>query len=1137
MKNEQITKRLLSVLLSAAMLTSVGAMAVSCNRTPGTTVDTTTDGSTTTPGGESMDPTANTSERGLSVSSLKVNNTSTALGIDTNPVFSWTVSSTAYGGIQTAYRIRLSSTEEKAKAGEADIWDSGKVESALNYSVAYSGETALTSKTTYYWTVTTWDVSGDSVTSNPAVLKTGMFEQTDWQGEFITAAAQSEIAADVDGASWIWDNGANMTTSAGSGLPAGTLYFRSHFTAEKEIANAVLCFTADDYGDFYVNGTSVCSVPNQTDIWKTGNIVNVTASLVKGENVLAAKITNSSAGYAGLVAKLVVVYVDGTEETLVTDGTNWKLSATASDGWQQLSYDESGWKTPTQVVTYGGSPWGTQATFSLGDSRAAQMLRKEFTVSKTVTEAMVYICGLGYFELTINGTLADDTLLNPCNTQYNKTVLYRTFDVTSLIVEGGNAIGVELGNSFYNEQSGVWNWPGASWRDDPKVLLNLVIRYSDGTEDLIVTDTSWKGTTDGPTIFNSIYYGERYDARKEMDGWNQAGFNDSAWSAASKATAPEGELICQIEDPIRRTSAYAPSSIKKLSDGSYVVTVPEYVTGWAAITVNGANAGDTITITYSEKLNANGSVVKMGGSDGISGSWWSEFNIMTDTYICKGGESETFEPKFSYKGFNYFQIWNYPGELKEEDIVIYRVNNDVEVTGSFETSNELINALHHMMVISTENNLQGKPTDCPVWEKNGWLGDCNVMLQSLTYNFDMSNFLPNFVEIMEDCYEQYGLVPQMVPTADWGVADHYVWNSLYVFAVEELYDVYGMDWYVREQYSAMDKYATKILRSIQRAGWLCGNGQLGDWVSPMGGQNDPYSESPNEGSAIVGTAYLYKMYTSMAKMAELVGETTDATTYRNAAASIKEAFNEAFYNEKGYYETGYWSNIGPKRTAFRQTSQLVALSFGLVPEDRIEKVVESLVNDIIEKGYHLDTGCVGAKEILPVLCDYGYADVAYRIATQTTYPSWGFMLEQGSTSLWEMWETTARSLGHYFLGSYDEWFYSHLAGVKDETNGFETYTVDPYFFDDLSYVTCTMNTVRGTLESSWTKENGTITMNLTVPYGSTATVYFPEGYDVTLGGVTPDASMNSIQSVTTVDGRTCIVILSGSYTFTCTANG
>lgn len=1130
-------KKIVSLTLCAAMLAG-GAALTACKSDKGGSDSMQT---TANPGDvinfdPANDPTANRSESGLEVSSLKVSESSNPIGVDKTPTFSWVISSDGFAKSQSSYRIAVSSTAEKASSGEADVWDSGKVGSAYNYSIPYTGEKALKSKTSYYWTVTVSDESGKEVKSNTASFRTGMFEQSDWQGKWITAKSAAPVAANLTGASWIWDNGTNKTTSASGSLASGARYFRSVFELDKEVSSAYLFFTADDYGKVYVNGTLVKDVPNQTDIWKSGNIVNIASALKAGVNVIAADITNSSTGYAGFVAKAVIGFSDGTTKNIVTDGENWKLSKTKADGWTDADFDDSSWTAPTQVVSYGGSPWGTQATFSTGNDRSAHLLRRDFTLTKDIAEATAYICGLGLFELSINGKLADDTLLNPCNTQYNKTVLYRAFDIASLLTKGENAVGVELGNGFYNERGGVWNWNGAQWKDDPKALVNILVRYTDGSEELIVSDESWSATTDGPITFNSIYYGESYDARLEKEGWNKPGYNGD-WSKAALAAAPEGKLVCQIEDPMRRTASMAPLSIKKLTGGSYVVTSPEYVTGWAEIKMKGLSAGDEITVTYAEKKNSNGTVVKMGGSNGVSAGWWPEFYIMTDHYISNGKDA-AYQPKFSYYGFNYFQIDNYPGELTADDIVIYRVSNDVETTGTFESSDSSINALHRMMVISTLNNFQGKPTDCPVWEKNGWLGDCNVMLDSLSSNFDISNFLPNFVEIMEDCLNQYGILPQMVPTAGWGVSQQYVWNSLFVFAVENLYDNYGMISYVSEQYTALTKYANRIEKEMKTLKYIAPDGQLADWVSPMNAENDNYNESPNEGSALVATAYVYKMFRSMEKLASLLGKDDDAKSYASTAKKIYDAFNSKFYNEKGYYETSKWDNNGPKRTKFRQTSQLVPLAFGMVPEDRVEKVVKSLVDDIVSKGDHLDVGCVGAKEILPVLCDYGYSDIAFKVVTQNTYPSWGFMIEKGSTSLWEMWETTARSLGHYFLGSYDEWFYQYLGGICEITNGYETFTVSPTFQSELTSVKCTENTVRGKVESSWERgEDGKITLKVTVPVGSSAKVVLPAALSaISLNGSGVSDQMNAVSSVESAENSTAITVGSGSYTFIFTNN-
>ncbi len=1075
-----------------------------------TDVTTTVKTDVTTTGG-------NMGTEAISVSKLTINQTELPLGIDSDAAFGWTLKSTVAANAQTAYQIKVYSSEENYKSNSADMWDSGKVDSSNSTSVAYGGK-KLASTSTYFWTVTVWDSHGNSVTSALTEFRTGVFEGDSWKGSWISAP-ENDIDYDLSGAKWIWYSGKNNKTSADGGLAAESNFFRGKFTVDtsKKVKTAVFIFTGDDYGTLYVNGRKALTVENSTDIWKKGNVVDITEVIESGENVIAAEIINSSVGYAGFVGKLFIEYTDGSKTTFATNNS-WKVSKTSANNWTAKSFDDSLWKAPDQYVSYGSSPWGDGVAFTNEGDRAAVLLRKEFTAKSDIVEATVYMSGIGYSILSINGTLADDCFLDPCNTQYNKTVLYRTFDVTELVKSGENAIAVELGNGFYNEESGVWNWGTATWKDSPKLLYYMIVKYADGTSETVLSDESWTVTTNGPTRFNSIYYGEFYDARLEKNGWDKVGYDDSDWTKAVLAEAPTGKLECQLEEPVRRTEEFEPEKIRKLSDGSYIVYVPEMVAGWIKLDIEGAKAGDVITITYGEKLNSDGSVQKLGGGDGVNGHWWSEYYIMTDKYTSAGAASETFEPKFSYKGFEYIQIWGYPGELTADDITIYRIRNDVEITGVFESSNELINKLHAMMVRTCLNNLQGKPTDTPVWEKNGWLGDFNVALATMNYNFDMALMTENFVEIMESCYEQYGLVPPMVPTAGWNIGENYVWNTVYVFAVAENYKTYGSLEYVKEQYDTMASYAKRVSRKISTNKWVCPDGQLGDWVSPMGkNQNASYVESASEGSGIVGTALIYKMFDELAIMAELLGETSDAATYRSYMAKIYTAFNEKYFNEeKKIYETTHWTQYGT-RTKYRQTSNIMPLAFGLVPEEHREAVIANLIDDIESKGNHLDTGCVGSKYILPVLTELGYEELAYTILTQETYPSWGFMIKRGSTSLWEMWETTSRSLGHYFLGTYDEWLFAYLAGVRNINNGYETFTVAPLVVGDLTYVTCKLDTVRGELESSWVKaDDGTVTMTVTVPVGSTATVIIPleNASEITVNGEKTTGSELTLKSGT-----------------------
>ncbi|MDD3401769.1 MAG: family 78 glycoside hydrolase catalytic domain [Hespellia sp.] len=1074
----------------------------------------------------------------MGISQPKVENMTEPLGVDDpNPAFSWKLNSDGYDKSQSAYQIIVSSTRGGAEAHKGDLWDSGKTEGSKNYDIVYQGED-LSSRTEYFWTVQSWDEAGQATGwSEVSSFVTGIFSQEEWKGDWI-GVSSSEMT--FEGAKWIWKAPNESSTDMSSNLEAGTQYFRQNFTAdtEKQISNVYLGITADDEYTAYINGDKVGENGGE-DAWKNGILYDVTSYIEAGDNSIAVSATNTSRGYSGLLGKIEIVYSDGSIDTVVTD-ENWKVNQSEVEGWEQKDIDDASWDKPTQYGTYGIGPWGTQVSPTDDATFRATVLRKEFKTSQAIKNARAYISGPGFFELKINGQLPDDSVMNCANTQYTQTVLYRVFDVTSLIKDGDNAIGVELGNSFYNETCSVWNWQDAAWRDDPKLRMELEIEYEDGTKESVVTDETWRGTKNGPITSNSIYYGETYDARKELTGYDEAGYDEQSWGYAQNMEAPEGTLKAQLMDPIRRTKSITldNSQITKLENGSYVLSVPEMLAGWIKLDIKDAQEGDKVTVTYGEKLKDDGQVEKLGGKDGVNSGWWPRAYNQQDNYICKGGQDvETFEPKFSYKGYQYVQIDGYRGELTGDDLVCYRVSNDQDVTGSFETSDTLLNSMHQMMMTTMNNNMQGKPTDTPVWEKNGWLGDANVALQTMNYNYDYERMLTQFIETMEDCQNELGNVPNMVPTTGWGNDNSVVWNSIFVFGVDEMIKVYGNESYLSEQYEAMRVLALKDIAESEKNGWTWSDGQLADWVSPMGQDNEnaDYSESPSEGSGICGTGFAYHLLDVMKQLAERLGKTEDAAQYSDAMANIYTAFNDKFYDsEKQIYRTLTWSQAGT-RSEYRQTSQLVPLAYGLVPEEYKEAVVTNLVKDIRDKEFHLDTGCVGTKLILPVLTDNGYADVAYKIAQQVTYPSWGFMSNNG-TSLWEMWETTSRSLGHYFLGTYDEWFYSGIGGIKDISDGYQAFTLEPNVGGGLTYANTSVETVRGNVKSNWTLEGSQSAYDISVPVGATATIVLPgtSADAVTSDGKPVTTETPGVHSVDAKDGKVTIVAGSGNYTFSAT---
>ncbi len=802
--------------------------------------------------------------------------------------------------------------------------------------------------------------------------------------------------------------------------------------------------------------------------------------------------------------------------------------------------DEAVWSATHKFETgiLNQNEWNAAWIKASVSSENAPMFRKEFSIDKQIKKARVYISGLGLFEMKVNGERPDDTVLNPVETQYNITVDYRVFDITEMLTQGQNAVTVELGNGFYNNDP-VDGWYEGAPRmpGDLKFIAELIIEYTDGTNKKIFTDNSWKMFTDGPLTYNDMYMGEKYDARLEIEGWDKAGFNDSDWPNAVKATAPAGKLRFQCIEPMRIIKKID-AKITNCGGGTFIVALPVNTTGWARFRFNEPK-NTKITMLYGENMRS---------EKEVSPVRWSNRNMQSYEYICKGGGEEYFEPKFSYAGYQYIQVSGLNGTLTTDDVECYLIANDVEQTSTFETDNQLINTLHEMFARTLLNNFQGKPTDCPTWEKLGWTGDYDCVVKSIHFNYALKNFNAKFMGDMKADFLYAGSVPTFSPRNHTYWSNCSTWNAAYIDGVYEAYRAYGDVALIREHYDQMRAQAQLYVNVLKEAdsngvtdneygivkrAWIWTNTDaLNDWQGPNGESTAP------EGSGIVGTAAAYRCIAELAEMAEVIGKSTDAVEYQEYMANIYNAFNNAFYNEeKGYYDTGYWNPAysgSGKRTKYRQTSNLVAVAYGLCPEESLADVVKSIADDVIAKDYHLDTGSFGTKLILPVLSENGYADVAYKVINQVTMPSWGFWVENGATTCWEGYPLNGtRSHNHYFLGTYDQWLFENVAGIADYTNGYATVTIDPEYVGDLTYCRSTLKTVRGKLAIDWKRSDGITELSVVIPVGTTATVYLPakEAADVLVNGQAL-AVQKGIVSTTIENGRVKLVIKSGEYNFT-----
>ena len=725
------------------------------------------------------------------------------------------------------------------------------------------------------------------------------------------------------------------------------------------------------------------------------------------------------------------------------------------------------------------TPEGHSAGF-LGEPEAVSpnpLLRKEFALDSEVESARLHISGLGYNESYLNGERISDEVLDPATTDYEETVLFSTYDVTDHLDQGDNAIGIALGRGRLGEPLvNTWYWHDTPYWSDPELLLQLNVTFADGSTTSIVSDESWSAT-DGPTRYDSLFDGEEYDARLEQPGWTTTSFDDSDWDAGVIVDPPSGDLEPQRTQPVRTHGTVSPVSRSNPEEGVYVFDLGVMIAGWTRITVDGPE-GTEVTISMGEKLDDDGRVVH---------GWFPGYNedIQDDVYILNGDGEETWESSFTYKGFRYIEIEGFPGTPEADNLEGVIAYTDLESgnDSDFSSSNDLLNQIHENTRRALLNNHHGVVQDTPVYEKNGWTGDAQATAATALFNFDMARFYQKWLRDMRDAQLESGEVPVIVPTSDWSYEGSRGWGAVEGPTPGWDASYFIMPW-LMYQYNGDERILEKHYEPMQRyMDWFEGyfdgllpDMGLGDWVAP--GENEV---------AITAPCWYHRELDLMAKTARVLGHDGEADTFDAKKQDVADAFHDEFYDPA---TQSYGTD---DVDGYVQTSNVLPLAFGMVPDDRVDAVVESLVEDIQENhDGHLFTGLWGTKHILRVLSDHGYHDVAYGIATKTTYPSWGHWIEAGFTALLENWALDSRSRDHHFLGTVDEWFYSHLAGIRRPTEpAFEHVEIAPMPVGDLDSAEARVDSVRGPVESSWELTDDGLALDVTIPWNSTATVRVP----------------------------------------------
>jgi alpha-L-rhamnosidase len=782
----------------------------------------------------------------------------------------------------------------------------------------------------------------------------------------------------------------------------------------------------------------------------------------------------------------------------------WKVrvwdNKRAVSRWSNIGKWTMGLLNPTDWhARWIGSATGQNQLQQHNMDEPAPLFRKRFAVGKEVERATIYVSGLGYYELFLNGRQVGDHLLDPGFTRYDKRVQYVTYDVTSQIQEGENVIGAELGNGWYNYVAKqVWNFETAAWRDRPKLLAQLVLEYKDGSRALIATDGSWK-TEPGPLVFNALYNGNVYDARLEQAGWDSHGFDDSPWKAASIVATPSGTLSAVMTPPVKKISEIVPVSVKEVKPGVFVFDLGQNIAGFARLKVTGS-AGTRISIRYAEELNPDGAI-----DQGNVNQFNKSGDFQTDTYILKGGGEEDWRPQFVYDGFQYIEVSGFPGTPTAANVHGIVAHTDLPSMGSFSCSNELFNKIQKATRWSYLNNFEDHPTDCPQREKNGWTGDAQLACETGLYNFDPLANYEKWIRDFQDEQGRDGKLAAIIPTSGWGYdACGPAWDSAYLLIPWNAYLFRDDKRILADHYAGFTSYLTSL---GQRADYQIVSFGLGDWVPSK-------TVTPAE---VTSTAYYYRDSLVLSQIAGVLGKTEDEAEYLRQAGEIKEAFNQRFYHP----DTHSYANGS-------QTALSCALYQGLAEADNSPGVVKQLVQAVHGAKDHLDCGILGTKYLLHALADNGQGELAYRVANQTTFPSWGNWIRQGATTLWEQWNGKD-SRDHIMFGDISAWFYETLAGIRVQEPGFRKFIIAPQFFDELTWVSATHQSPYGEIMSKWERGPDKISLEIHVPVGAEATVYLPSG-DVRESG-RPLASDPEIKIVPSPADQVRFSVGSGVYHF------
>ena len=1051
--------------------------------------------------------TAMVSQAALTVTELKVEGLRSPLGIDTQtPRFSWQLKSDQRNVVQTAYEIVVCAADGTL------MWNSGRVESPVPYGIKYEG-TPLKSCSAYTWTVrvTTTDGTADA----SSTFETAFMKPSEWTGQWIHAEVSQQT---LDAMSIVFDTpvqcryvrldvtelGLRASTDAG---------FSFVQLAEMEVYS----------GSNNVARSATLSVGKDADTWELPQygwaLANLTDGIIMGsalgwttqQNVAVPVVVTLDLGQTRTIDRIVLYprqndHAVGKPDNIAANFPAAFTIQTSTDGrTYNVAYRQVAQRETT--VPYFG---------------------RTFNLNKKVTRARIYATALGVFTMRLNGQPVTNAVLEPGESEYEKTVLYSTYDVTDLLREGSNALIAQVAGGIYNidHLDGRYSKGEVQNNGATALMAELLLEYADGTTERIVTDTDWRWQS-GPTLGSNWWGGEDYDARLviadidkpaiDLTSWHDVSIITPRFTSPHSGVSGHGTLRSRMYEPLRVVEEWPAVSTKTIQSGGYTLRMIDFGRNYAGtyrFRLKG-RAGQTISLRCGESLNPDGSVYMENFYTGPA----DQFEV----YTFRGDpDGEEWGPEFMYHGFRYLQIIGLDEQPDPEAFTAMRIRSDVDAVGLMHTSNDLVNQIHVICRDAIASQLYNSITDCPQREKLGWLDVPNEMYVSLNCNFDMQNFYKKVVTDCFDAQQPNGQVPSVAPFYMRVYEDDTNWGGTAILVPYRNWRYYGDTSLIEQYYPQMKRLMTHFTDNTTN--YLINNtySVLSDWGQETAGV------SPMVPTEFTETCTYYYLARCMAEMAQQFGTRSDVNTYNRLANNIKRAFNTKFYNADTATYTSVAGGGG------RQSEQAMPLYYGLIPEGDEQRVADVLAQRVRQDGYKIKTGEIALKCVFMTLAQYGYNDIVWQMANQTDCPSYGYWVVQGYTTTPEYWDVGPFSQNHCMMDHIEEWFFTQLAGIRNTGTAFDSFTIAPYLPADLDHCDITTHTIYGPVRSSWQRTDGTPTYQFSVPSGTTATIVVPcpEGQCLIEGEKALTANTDGIHSVTYADSVATVVCGSGQYTWT-----